>query len=81
MTILKATIKLGTSQRYCARIKNLRCIFPLILIEDAAIIILGVMNVKEQDCKKEQKQNKNVEFAKEIFSNENKKNEKQNKKN
>jgi hypothetical protein len=37
--------------------------------------------MKEQECKQEQnkKQNKNVEFAKEIFNNENKKNDKQNK--
>lgn len=35
--------------------------------------------MKEQKCQQEQKQNKNVEFAKEILNNENKKNEKQNK--
>jgi hypothetical protein len=35
--------------------------------------------MKEKECKQEQKQNKNVEFAKEIFNNENKKNDKQNK--
>jgi len=40
-----------------------------------------VINMKEKECKQEQnkKQNKNVEFAKEIFNNENKKNDKQNK--
>jgi|GEM_PF-2587208 len=56
-------------------------IFPLILIEDMAIIILEVISMKEKECKQEcnQKQNKNVEFAKEIFNIENKKNEKQNK--
>jgi len=44
-----------------------------------AIILLEVKNMKEKECKQEcnQKQNKNVEFAKEIFNNENKKNEKQ----
>ncbi|MDF2633657.1 MAG: hypothetical protein K0R78_531 [Pelosinus sp.] len=36
--------------------------------------------MKEQECKqKENRKNKNVEFAKEIFNNENKKNEKKNK--
>ena len=37
--------------------------------------------MKEKECKQEcnQKQNKNVEFAKEICNNENKKNDKQNK--
>lgn len=35
--------------------------------------------MKEQKCKQDKKENKNVEFAKEIFNNENKKNEKQNK--
>ncbi|MBP2626582.1 MAG: hypothetical protein H6Q68_1293 [Firmicutes bacterium] len=35
--------------------------------------------MKEQECKQGCKQNKNVEFAREIFNNENKKNEKQNK--
>ena len=39
-----------------------------------------MINMKEQKCKQEnKKENKNVEFAKEIFNNENKKNEKQNK--
>jgi len=36
-----------------------------------------VINLKKQECPKE---NKNVEFAKEISNTENKKNEKQNKK-
>ncbi len=37
--------------------------------------------MKEKECKQQEnkKQNKNVEFAKEIFNNENKKNDKQNK--
>lgn len=57
------------------------CAFPLILIKDMAIIILEVIIMKEQECKEQcgQKQAKNVEFAKEIFNNETKKTEKQNK--
>lgn len=45
------------------------------------IIILEVINMKEQGCKEEckPKQEKNVEFAKELCSNENKRKEQQNK--
>jgi len=66
---------------FLALLKETRCILPLILFEDMAIIISEVINMKEKECKQEcnQKQNKNVEFAKEICNNVNKKNEKQNK--
>lgn len=53
----------------------MRCIFPLILIKDVAIIIAEVITMKEKECQKQEKQNKNVEFAKEISNNEKKKNQ------
>ncbi|GMA97676.1 hypothetical protein PIPA1_04760 [Pelosinus sp. IPA-1] len=57
----------------------MRSILPLILIKVMAIILLEVINMKEQKCKQEQnrKENKNVEFAKEIFNKENKKQNKE----
>jgi len=42
-----------------------------------AIILLEVINMKEQKCKQDKKENKNVEFAKEIFNKENKKQNKE----